>query len=157
RASGEARRAGRPCGLQAHRLLALHRHAARQGPPPRHLDLGPGPVARLGRAMTTEGDPFGGAYRGKRVLVTGHTGFKGAWLGTAHVLESLRRLDHPCSAVIITSDKPYRNVEWEWGQRETDELGGRDPYSASKACAELVIRSYQSSYVFADSSLVRMA
>jgi CDP-glucose 4,6-dehydratase len=190
--------------------------------------------------VTTE-ELFGGVYRGKRVLVTGHTGFKGAWLatwllqlgadvhglslgpvsdpsifdvldldrhlhhmlgdirdqaaveravtevrpdfvfhlaaqpivrasfvepvatlmtnviGTAHVLESLRRLEHPCSAVIITSDKAYRNVEWEWGYRENDELGGRDPYSASKACAELVIRTYQASYFFADTSPVRIA
>jgi CDP-glucose 4,6-dehydratase len=50
--------------------------------------------------------------------------------------------------VFITSDKCYRNKEWAWGYRETDELGGPDSYSASKACAELVFSSYQESYFF---------
>jgi CDP-glucose 4,6-dehydratase len=53
-------------------------------------------------------------------------------LGTLHVLEGLRKLDKSCAAVIITSDKCYDNVEWVWGYRETDALGGPDPYSASK-------------------------
>ena len=61
-------------------------------------------------------------------------------LGTIHVLEALRGLSKPCSAVLITSDKCYDNVEWPWGYRETDRLGGADPYSASKGAAELVIR-----------------
>ena len=47
---------------------------------------------------------------------------------------------------MITSDKAYRNNEWEWGYRESDELGGDDPYSASKGCAELIIRSYITSF-----------
>ncbi len=67
-------------------------------------------------------------------------------LGTAHVLEALRKLNKPCVAVLITSDKCYDNVEWVWGYRETDALGGSDPYSASKAAAEMVIRSYLHSY-----------
>jgi CDP-glucose 4,6-dehydratase len=71
-------------------------------------------------------------------------------IGTVNVLESLRFLNKICSSVIITSDKCYRNVEWEWGYRETDELGGSDPYSASKGAAELAIRSYVMSY-FSDS------
>jgi len=170
------------------------------------------------------------AYRGRRVLVTGHTGFKGSWLsiwlyklgaevlgvsrdvptdpshflvanlsdiltdrrieirhgeevqgvikefkpnfifhlaaqalvrrsyarpietwetnvlGTLNVLDALRGLDHPCTAVIITSDKCYENVEWLWGYRENDTLGGVDPYSASKGAAELAIRSYVKSF-----------
>jgi CDP-glucose 4,6-dehydratase len=49
-------------------------------------------------------------------------------LGTLHVLEALRKLDKPCAAVIITSDKCYDNVEWVWGYRETDAMGGPDPY-----------------------------
>ena len=56
-------------------------------------------------------------------------------LGTASVLESLRCSGHQCNAVIITSDKCYDNVEWSWGYRETDHLGGKDPYSASKGGA----------------------
>jgi len=166
---------------------------------------------------------FGGIYRGKRVFLTGHTGFKGTWLtrwlkllgaevhgyalgevsvpsmfgvvgktdslidgrgdvrdlnhlreaiaayrpemvfhlaaqalvsesyddpvttygtnimGSVHVLQSLRELDTPCAVVMVTSDKAYENVEWAWGYRETDRLGGRDPYSSSKGAAELAI------------------
>ena len=67
-------------------------------------------------------------------------------LGTLNVLEALRLLEKPCTAVLITSDKCYNNVEWVWGYRETDALGGPDPYSASKGAAELVIRSHVKSF-----------
>lgn len=67
-------------------------------------------------------------------------------LGTVNVLEALRGLEKPCVAVLITSDKCYDNVEWVWGYRETDALGGPDPYSASKGAAELAIRSYVQSF-----------
>ncbi len=77
-------------------------------------------------------------------------------LGTLHVLEALRKLDKTCAAVIITSDKCYDNVEWVWGYRETDMMGGPDPYSASKGAAELAIRSHIKSY-FPMSSKVRIA
>lgn len=76
-------------------------------------------------------------------------------LGTINVLEALRGLKKPCVAVLITSDKCYDNVEWVWGYRETDALGGPDPYSASKGAAELAIRSYVKSYFPAD-GLVRI-
>ena len=173
---------------------------------------------------------FSDYYRGKRVLVTGHTGFKGSWLtewllmmgakvtglalapstdpalfdqlglagrcdhrlgdirdralvhkvihevrpdvifhlaaqplvrlsyaqpietyetnvmGTAHVLDALRDADWPCAAVMITTDKVYENKEWLHAYRESDPLGGYDPYSSSKACAELVIQSYWQSF-----------
>lgn len=173
---------------------------------------------------------FDGIYRNRRVLVTGHTGFKGSWLsiwlnylgakvtgyskylpsnpcnfqasrikdlvehnegdildlktlssvfrrskpeivfhlaaqpivrlsyrdpkatfdtnigGTINVLECIRNNPSVKAAVIITSDKCYKNREWEWGYRENDELGGDDPYSASKACAEFVTRSYIRSF-----------
>lgn len=173
---------------------------------------------------------FGGVYAGRRVLVTGHTGFKGSWLcrwlldlgaevagysldiptqpsnfevmglsgellhltgeirdrralaeafdrfrpemvfhlaaqslvrrsyespadtfetnamGTMNVLECLRTHPEVRAAVIITSDKCYHNNEWVWGYRENDRLGGDDPYSASKACAELVCAAYMRSY-----------
>jgi CDP-glucose 4,6-dehydratase len=78
-------------------------------------------------------------------------------LGTLHVLEALRELNKPCAAVIITSDKCYDNLEWVWGYRETDALGGPDPYSASKGAAELVIRSYIRSYFPMATSTVRIA
>lgn len=78
-------------------------------------------------------------------------------LGTLHVLEALRKLDKPCAAVIITSDKCYDNVEWVWGYRETDAMGGPDPYSASKGAAELAIRSHIKSYFPTATSKVRVA
>ena len=67
-------------------------------------------------------------------------------LGTVHLLEAIRRTPSIKTAVMITSDKCYKNVEWEWGYRETDELGGLDPYGASKACAEIAIQSYRESF-----------
>ena len=67
-------------------------------------------------------------------------------IGTLNVLESLRTLKKPCVVVLITSDKCYDNVEWIWGYRENDRLGGSDPYSASKGAAELVIRSFIKSF-----------
>jgi CDP-glucose 4,6-dehydratase len=67
-------------------------------------------------------------------------------LGTANILDALRILNKKVSVVMITSDKAYDNKEWVWGYRETDLLGGRDPYSASKGMAELVIRSYIDSF-----------
>jgi CDP-glucose 4,6-dehydratase len=173
---------------------------------------------------------FEPAYRGKRVFVTGHTGFKGSWLtewllalgadvtgyslppptdpalfqqlglerrithieadirdldrlsgalieakpefvfhlaaqplvrlsydqpvetyqtnvmGTVHVLEALRRLTTPCAALFVTTDKCYQNREWLYAYREEDPLGGYDPYSSSKAAAEIAIAAYRQSY-----------
>lgn len=183
---------------------------------------------------------FGAAYRGRRVLVTGHTGFKGSWLclwlnalgaeitglaldptsqpnhwelldlpiddnradirdeaavgrifadaepeivfhlaaqplvrrsyhepiatwatnvmGTAHVLEAVRKTPGVRGAVIVTTDKCYENREWPWAYREDDRLGGHDPYSASKAGAELVAASYRSAFLRdSDSPLVATA
>ena len=174
--------------------------------------------------------PWSDAYRGRRVLVTGHTGFKGGWLcqwlrelgadvtgfalppvtdpsmfeaasiaatarhvvgdvrdlralrdawhtckpdvvfhlaaqpivresyrqpvdtittnvvGTTHVLELARESGWPLALVCITSDKCYENVEWAYGYREDDRLGGADVYSGSKAAAEIVISSYRRSF-----------
>lgn len=67
-------------------------------------------------------------------------------MGTLNVLECLRVRPWIKSAVLITSDKCYRNVEWVWGYRETDGLGGEDPYSGSKGCAELMAYSYMHSF-----------
>lgn len=174
---------------------------------------------------------FNGYFEGKRVLVTGHTGFKGSWLcawlldlgatvagvskdiptdpaifeilrlserlmdyrvdirsyeslkaifdrfcpqvvfhlaaqpivalayenpvqtfgsnvmGTLHVLEAVRSSNSVESVLMVTSDKCYDNVEWCYGYREIDRLGGKDPYSASKACAELLIETHWHSYL----------
>jgi CDP-glucose 4,6-dehydratase len=67
-------------------------------------------------------------------------------MGTIHLLEALRRLEEPCTAVLITTDKVYRNNEWLYGYRENDPLGGHDPYSSSKAAAELAIASWRASF-----------
>jgi CDP-glucose 4,6-dehydratase len=171
---------------------------------------------------------FGEQYRGRRVLVTGHTGFKGSWLalwltklganvfgyslppestpnhwellsidipqylhdirdaeemakivaefqpdivfhlaaqplvrrsyrepletwstnvmGTANLLEACRHSATLQAIVVVTTDKCYENQEWAWGYRESDRLGGHDPYSASKAAAELVVNSYRKAF-----------
>ncbi|MBN1186306.1 MAG: CDP-glucose 4,6-dehydratase [Bacteroidales bacterium] len=173
-------------------------------------------------------DLFAGIYKGKKVLVTGHTGFKGSWLvlwltkmgadvcgyslepvtqpshinllnikvrsemgdirdshklnsiiqdykpeivfhlaaqplvrlsysepvetystnimGTLHVLEACRMCESVRSIVVVTSDKCYENKEWVYGYRETDPMGGYDPYSSSKGCTELLVTSYRNSY-----------
>lgn len=171
---------------------------------------------------------FGGAFAGKRVLLTGHTGFKGSWLalwlqalgaevhglalapatrpshwdllrlglpehrvdlrdaaavqaavqqaqpqlvlhlaaqplvragyadplgtwgsnvmGTAHLLQALRGVAGLQAVLVVTTDKCYENREWAWGYRETDALGGHDPYAASKAACELVVASFRASF-----------
>lgn len=67
-------------------------------------------------------------------------------MGTAHLLEACRNCPSVRAVVIVTSDKCYRNNEWVWGYRENDPMGGYDPYSASKGCAELVTASYIKSF-----------
>lgn len=67
-------------------------------------------------------------------------------MGTAHVLEAARACPSVRVVLIVTTDKCYENREWYWGYRETDELGGFDPYSNSKACAELVTSSFRRSF-----------
>ena len=184
---------------------------------------------------------FGGIYRGKKVLLTGHTGFKGSWLaewlltlgarvtgfalppptepaifdqlglasrldhrigdvrdikavlqvvdevrpdfifhlaaqslvrysysqptetystnvmGTVNLLEAVRVANLPCVIVAVTSDKCYQNREWVHAYREDDPLGGDDPYSSSKAAAELVVGAYQCSYFSGHDSVVHLA
>jgi CDP-glucose 4,6-dehydratase len=68
-------------------------------------------------------------------------------IGTANVLEVARSLPSVRAIVVVTTDKVYRNREWAWPYREIDELGGGDPYSASKACAEVLTVAYRSSFL----------
>jgi len=70
--------------------------------------------------------------------------------GTAHVLEAARSVKSVKGVLCITTDKVYKNNEWPWPYRENDPLGGKDPYSASKAAAEMVIQSYAASYPWGD-------
>jgi CDP-glucose 4,6-dehydratase len=67
-------------------------------------------------------------------------------MGTVHLLESLRQIPEAKAAVVVTTDKCYENREWEWGYRENEPMGGHDPYSSSKGCAELICSAYRSSY-----------
>ena len=72
-------------------------------------------------------------------------------MGTVHLLEAVRQLGRPCVVVNVTSDKCYANQEWVWGYRENEPMGGRDPYSNSKGCAELVTNAYRESFFSRDS------
>jgi CDP-glucose 4,6-dehydratase len=71
-------------------------------------------------------------------------------MGTVHVLEAVRKSPSVRAVVIVTSDKCYENREWLWGYREDEALGGHDPYSSSKGCAELVAAAYRRSFLCND-------
>ena len=75
------------------------------------------------------------------------TTFSTNTLGTVNCLEAVRSTDSVRAVVIVTTDKCYRNRGWARGYRETDELGGTDPYAASKACAEIVTEAYRTSFL----------
>ena len=77
-------------------------------------------------------------------------------MGTVNVLECMRLTDSVRSFVNVTTDKVYKNREWEWGYRENEELNGFDPYSNSKSCSELVTESYKNSF-FADGAAISTA
>ena len=78
-------------------------------------------------------------------------------MGTVHVLDAVRAVGGVPVTVVVTSDKCYENREWPWSYRETEHLGGRDPYSSSKACAELVTAAYAASFLDATGSRVATA
>lgn len=77
-------------------------------------------------------------------------------MGTVHLLDAIRVANHPCTCVIVTTDKCYENREWLHAYREDDAMGGYDPYSASKGCAELVTSAYRRSFL-SDTSQFRIA
>jgi CDP-glucose 4,6-dehydratase len=74
-------------------------------------------------------------------------------MGTAHILEAARQTNSVKAAVFVTTDKVYENKEWIWPYRETEPLGGKDPYSASKSGAEMVLKSYMESFFDKDGSM----
>ena len=78
-------------------------------------------------------------------------------MGTANVLEALKNSNHKCTAIIITSDKAYDNVEQVWGYKEDDKMGGKDIYSGSKGAAELIIKSYYHSFFKSVNSNIKLA
>jgi CDP-glucose 4,6-dehydratase len=78
-------------------------------------------------------------------------------IGTANILEALRVSNHNCTAIIITSDKAYDNVEQVWGYKEVDKMGGKDIYSGSKGAAELIIKSYYHSFLKNHESNIKLA
>lgn len=73
-------------------------------------------------------------------------------MGTVHLLEAVRETDSVEAVVIVTSDKCYENREWVWAYRETEAMGGHDPYSNSKGCSELVTSAYRASFFGPDSA-----
>lgn len=77
-------------------------------------------------------------------------------MGTVHLLEACRALDSVRAVLVITSDKCYENREWSWPYREIDPMGGHDPYSSSKGCAELVASSWRRSF-FVDGQKLQLA
>ncbi|MCT7376941.1 CDP-glucose 4,6-dehydratase [Chelativorans salis] len=77
-------------------------------------------------------------------------------VGTAVVLEAARRMPSLRGVIVVTSDKCYANGEWVWPYRENDPMGGRDPYSSSKGCAELVAAAYRASF-FSDAGGAQLA
>ena len=78
-------------------------------------------------------------------------------MGTTNILEALKILNHKCTAIIITSDKAYDNVEQIWGYKENDKMGGKDIYSGSKGAAELIIKSYYHSFFKKEDCNIKLA
>lgn len=78
-------------------------------------------------------------------------------MGTVHLLEAARRCPSLRAVVVVTSDKCYENREWTWGYRECDPMGGHDPYSSSKGCAELVTAAYRRSFFHVATTPVGLA
>jgi CDP-glucose 4,6-dehydratase len=78
-------------------------------------------------------------------------------MGTVNILEALKTSNHKCTAIIITSDKAYDNIEQVWGYKEDDKMGGKDIYSGSKGAAELIIKSYYYSFLQSDTYNIKLA
>jgi CDP-glucose 4,6-dehydratase len=93
----------------------------------------------------------------RRALAQPRETFETNVMGTVNVMDAVRLSEHHVRVVVVvTSDKCYENREWEWGYREQDRLGGAEPYSSSKACAELVVNAFQRSF-FDQSDVTRVA
>ncbi len=71
-------------------------------------------------------------------------------MGTSNILEATKKIKSRCAIVVITTDKVYENKEWDYPYRENDRLGGKDPYSSSKSCVEILVSSYRHSFFHAE-------
>ena len=95
------------------------------------------------------------------IVKTSYKNPKETWMtnliGSINILECLKKINNNCYVVMVTSDKCYENVEQMWGYKESDLLGGKDPYSASKASTEIAIRSYVNSFYNNKNSNIRIA
>ena len=110
----------------------------------------PGPRNALQQAMRDWSPEIvlssGSPVAGRRPIAPVET-FQTNVMGTVHLLEACRQTPSVRVVINVTSDKCYENREWVWGYRENDALGGHDPYSSSKGCAELITAAYRRSYV----------
>ena len=78
-------------------------------------------------------------------------------IGSLNLLNSIKNINNPCSIVIVTTDKVYKNNEWAFGYRENDQLGGYDPYSASKAALEIAVSSWRKSFCNVSNNNIKIA
>jgi CDP-glucose 4,6-dehydratase len=125
--------------------------AARVGEGIAHVEADLRDVERLGRAFAEHRPEVVFHLAAQSLVRRGYRDPVGTFdvnvLGTVRLLEAVRERPEVRSVVVVTSDKCYDNREWEWPYRESDALGGRDPYAASKACAELVTAAYRASFL----------
>jgi CDP-glucose 4,6-dehydratase len=120
----------------------------------RHIDDWRGDIGdldRLGAAMAAAAPEIVIHMAAQPIVTAGYSEpletYRINVMGAATLLEAARRTPSVRVVVVVTTDKCYQNHEWSWGYRETDRLGGRDPYSNSKACAELVASAYSASFL----------
>ena len=116
---------------------------------------------KLGKIFLKEKPDFVFHLAAQAIVKKSYDDPKTTWetnvIGTLNILECLRKVEKKCTAIIITSDKCYYNKELSRGYKETDELGGKDPYSASKASAEHLIHSYINSFFSSHNKKVSIA
>jgi hypothetical protein len=105
--------------------------------------------AMVARGAARSRDPHGGAAAGAPLLREPVETYATNVMGTVHVLEAVRQRPGVRAVVNVTTDKCYENREWVWGYRENEPMGGYDPYSNSKGCAELVTNAYRNSFFLA--------
>jgi CDP-glucose 4,6-dehydratase len=133
-----------PCGPQNHfEMLGLEKKI-------RHIEADIRDAARLSEALQSFKPEYVFHLAAQALVRPSYqdpaTTFSTNVMGSVNLLDAVRVCDAVRSLVYVTSDKCYENVEWVWGYRETDQLGGRDPYSASKAAAEIAFSSYARSF-----------